>query len=1048
MNLTRIAVDRPVTTVMFFLILILISMVSLSRLPIDLMPDIVFPVVNVIVTYEGAAPEEIETLITRPLEEAMGSIDNVVEITSDSSEERGRVQLEFNWGTDIDVATNNIRERLDWIRDVLPEDADSPVLFKFDPNMFPILFLGISGSMDPVDLRYLAEHTIKYRLERVPGVASADVSGGLRREIQVNLIREKIDALRLSPRRVVQAIRMENLDLPAGQVDEGDIELLVRTKGQLTSLEELGRIVITTREGIPVYLRDIAEIVDGFEELREVERINGQPGISMYIQKQSGSNTVQVADATYRELEQLRQDLPHVQITALFDSARFIRQSINTVRTAALSGAVLAVIVLMFFLRNIRSTVIIATAIPISVMASFSLIYFGGFTLNLVSFGGLALGIGLLVDNSIVVLENVFRHREQGVRAREAALDGSSEVSSAIVASTMTTVVVFLPMIFLSGPASVMFGQLAYVVTFALICSLLIALTLIPMLCRTTLRYRPPEEEQGDGVLDRVFQASERGFNRADEVYTRMLHWALGHRRTMVLGSIGLLFIVVPMMSFVGFEFMPPTDEGEVRVYVEMAPGSRLEAMDVAFLEVEDRVHQVLGTYITNVQTSFGGGSWWRSSGYSGGSLRIKLVDLDQRDISSEQAAHMLRLNLSDIPGLIVRTRASGGLFLMKFQSQGESVGIDIRGFDRAESMRIAEQVQKKIEEHPGITDSRISRGRGRPEVTLEIDRHKAGELGLSVFEIAETVRTAFGGEVATRYRDAGDEYDVRVRFREGDRLDLEDLRSLWLVTPTGERVPASNFVTLVSRTGPMNIERVNQERSVTVAANLAPGAPLGNVVSDLRELLREITLPRGFSFVYGGEYEDQQESYQQLGLALILAVLLVYMVMASLFESLVHPLIIMFSIPFAVIGVILTLLLTGTTLNVQALMGVIMLAGIVVNNAIVLLDYVNMLRRTKGVSLREAVEEGGRRRLRPILMTTLTTCLALTPMGIGLGEGSELQAPMARVVIGGLLVSTMITLVLIPTIYTIIEERRQRAAALRGTKREAVGAQPSARPA
>jgi len=1029
MNLTRVAVDRPVTTVMFFLILILISMVSLSRLPIDLMPDIVFPAVNVVVTYEGAAPEEIETLIVRPLEEAMGSINNVEEITSESSEERGRVQLEFTWGTDLDVATNDIRERLDRIRNILPEDADPPVLFKFDPNMIPILYLGIGGNLDPVDLRYLAEHTIKYRLERVPGVASADVSGGLRREIQVNLIREKIDALKLSPRAVVQAIQMENLDLPAGEVDEGDIELLVRTKGQLTSLEQLGRIVITTRAGVPVYLRDIAEIVDGFEEQRQVERINGKPGISMYIQKQSGSNTVQVADATYRELERLRHDLPHVEISALFDSARFIRQSIDAVRTAALSGAVLAVIVLLVFLRNIRSTVIIATAIPISVMASFSLIYFGGFTLNLVSFGGLALGIGLLVDNSIVVLENVFRHREQGERAREAALEGSSEVSAAITASTLTTVVVFLPMIFLSGPASVMFGQLAYVVAFALICSLLIALTLIPMLCRTTLKYRPPEEETGGGFLRRVFRASEKSFNRVDEIYTRMLQWALGHRRLVVLGSIGLLVAVVPMAGCVGFEFMPPTDEGEVRVYVEMAPGSRLEAMDEAFREVENRVHQVLGDNITNVQTSFGSGSWWRSTGYTGGSLRIKLVDLDQRDISSEQAAEMLRQNLSDIPGLIVRTRASGGLFFMRaFQSQGESVGIDIRGFDRQEAMRIAEQVQKKIEGHPGITDSRISRGRGRPEVTLEIDRHKAGEVGLSVVDIAENVKTAFGGEVATRYRDAGDEYDVRVRFRESDRLNLEDLRSLWLVTPTGERVPASNFVTLVSRTGPMNIERVNQERSLTVAANLAPGAPLGNVVGDIRQTLREITLPRGFSFVYGGEYEDQQESFQQLGLALVLAVLLVYMVMASQFESLIHPLIIMFSIPFALIGVILTLLLTGTTLNIQALMGVIMLAGIVVNNAIVLIDYVNMLRRKYSTPLREAVAEGGRRRLRPILMTTLTTCLALIPMAIGLGEGSEMQAPMARVVIGGLIVSTLITLVLIPTVYIIIEERRRGA--------------------
>jgi HAE1 family hydrophobic/amphiphilic exporter-1 len=1031
MRLTRIAVDRPVTTVMFFLIVIVISAVSLSRLPIDLMPDIVFPAINVLVGYEGAGPEEIETLITRPLEEAMGSINNVEELESDSEQERSRVQLEFTWDTDLDAATNDVRERIDRIRDLLPDEADPPMLFKFDPNMIPILYLGVGGRLDPVDLRYIAEHTLKYRLERVPGVAAVEVSGGYRREIQINLIREKIDALRLSPRRIVQAIRAENLDLPAGEVDEGDIELLVRTRGQLTSLEDLGRIVITTRDGVPVYLRDIAEIKDDFEELRRVERINGRPGITMRVQKQSGSNTVQVADGVYRELGRIERDLPHIEVAALFDSARFIRQSIASVRSAALFGAILAVVVLLVFLRNLRSTFIIATAIPISVMASFTLIYFGGFTLNLVTFGGLALGIGLLVDNSIVVLENVFRHRESGQRAREAALEGTGEVSSAITASTMTTLVVFLPMIFLSGQASVMFGQLAYVVAFGLACSLLIALTLIPMLCRTTLKYRPPGEERGDDPLQQVFELSEHAFNRADEIYRQMLHFALGHRKMVVFGGVAILLAVLPLIGLIGFEFMPPTDEGEVRVYVEMAPGTRIEAMDVAFEEIEGRVQQALGPYIENVQTSFGASEFYRSSSSTGGSVRIKLVDLDKRPFSSEEAAERLRFDLGDLPGMVIRTRASGGLFFMRrFQSQGESIGIDVRGFDRHEALRIAEEVQDTLEGHPAITDTRISRSRGRPEVTLEIDRHKAGEVGLSVVEIAQTVKTAFGGEVATRYRDAGDEYDVRVRFREQDRLSFEDLRTLWMVTPTGQRVPVSNFVKLVPRTGPMSIERINQERSITVAANLAPGQALGNVMRDVQELLRDITLPREFSFVYGGEYEDQVESYRELAMAFLLAVVLVYMVMASQFESLIHPLVIMFSIPFALIGVVLTLLLTGTTLNVQGLMGVIMLAGIVVNNAIVLVDYVNMLRRKHGTALLEAVEEGGRRRLRPILMTTFTTCLALTPMAIGLGEGSELQAPMARVVIGGLLVSTMITLVLIPTIYTIVEERRQRSRA------------------
>ncbi len=1030
-KLTRIAVDRPVTTVMVFLIIIVISTVSLVRLPIDLMPDVVFPVLNVVVTYDGAAPQEMETLVTRPIEEVMGSINNVERIESDSDQETSRVQLEFTWGTDIDAAANDVRERLDRIRDVLPEDADPPVLYKFDPSMIPILFLGVGGKMDQVDLRYMAEHTLKYRLERVPGVASVEVNGGLRREIQVNLIREKLDALRLSPRQVVQAVRTANLDLPAGNVDEGELELLVRTRGQLDSLDQLGRVVVVTRDGVPVYLRDVAEIKDGFEEQRSEEWINGQPGITLRVQKQSGSNTVQVADAVYGELGRIKRDLPAVDIVPLFDSAHFIKQSIANVKSAATYGALLAVIVLLFFLRNVRSTIIIATAIPISVMATFSLIYFGGFTLNIVSFGGLALGIGLLVDNSIVVLENVFRHLEAGEPARQASLEGAGEVSAAITASTLTTLVVFLPMIFLSGQSSILFGQLAYVVAFSLTCSLLVAITLIPMLCRTTLHPEHVAAGASESRLHRIWRVSEKGFQRADDLYRQVLHFALGHRKLVVVGSIALLVLVLPMVKLIGYEYMPATDEGEVRVYVEMAPGTRVEAMAEAFRGIEERVHQTIGPYMTAIRTSFGGSSRWHSSGTTGGSLRIKLVDQDKRDLSSKQIAELLREKLSNIPGIVVRTRASGGLFIMRHLSeQGENVGIDIRGHDRAEATRIAEQVQKLLRGYPGVTDTRLSRTQGRPEVTLEIDRRKAGEVGLSVSDIAETVRTAFGGEVATRFRDAGDEYDVRVRFRERDRLRLDDLRNLWMVTPSGKRVPVSNFVHLVSRTGPMSIERINQERNITVNANLAPGYSLGNVMRDVQPLLRGITLPREFSFVYGGEYEDQVKSYRELTMAFMLAILLVYMVMASQFESLIHPLIIMFSIPFALIGVILGLIVTGTTLNVQGIMGVIMLAGIVVNNAIVLIDYVNMLRRKHGLELHEAVEEGGRRRLRPILMTTLTTILALAPMAIGLGEGSELQVPMARVVIGGLTVSTLITLVLVPTLYTIIEERRARRVA------------------
>jgi HAE1 family hydrophobic/amphiphilic exporter-1 len=1028
MKLTELAVDRPVTTVMVSLIIIVISAVSLSRLPIDLMPDITYPAINVVVNYEGAGPEEIETLVTRPLEEAMGSVSDIEEIESVSEEDRARVQLRFAWGIDLDAATDDVRERLDRLRDMLPDEIDPPVLFKFDIDMMPIMFLGLGGKLDPVDLRYLAEHTLKYRLERVPGVASVDISGGFRREIQVNVIREKLVALTLAPETIVRAVRAENLDLPAGEVDEGDIDLLVRTRGQFTSVEQIGQIVVAVRNGVPVYLKDVAEIMDGFEEVRQIERINGQPGITMSITKRSGSNTVQVADAVYKEIAGIERDFPHLQIVPLFDSAEFIRDSIANVRTSALYGAILAVLILLIFLRNIRSTLIIATAIPISMMASFSLIYFGGLTLNIISFGGLALGIGMLVDNSIVVLENIFRHREEDVPAREAALKGSTEVTAAIIASTLTTLVVFLPLVFLSGAQSVLFGELSYVVAFSLTCSLLVALTLVPMLCRTVLKMERLNPDGNETLLHKIYRASESGFSRADEVYREMLHFALGHRKTVVLGGIAVLIVVLPLVRSVGFEFMPSTDEGEVRVYGEVASGTRIEAMDEVFRQVEAKVQETIGPYIENVLTSFGTGAWYHRGSSNTGSVRIKLVDLEERDMSSEKIAELLRRELSAIPGLIVRTRASGGLFMMRMlQPQGESVAIEVRGYDRDEAIRLAGEIERALKNVEGITDTRLSRSRGRPEVTLEIDRDKAGEFGLSVSDIAGRLQTAFGGEVATMYRDAGDEYDLRVRLREEDRVRLDDLRTLWMTTPRGDHVPLSNFVRLERRIGPTVIERMDQERTITVAANLAPEYSLGNVMRDVQRTLSQVSMPQGFTLVYGGEYEDQQKSYKEMLLAFALAIVLVYMVMASQFESLLHPLIIMFSIPFALIGVILTLVLTNTTLNVQSLMGVVMLAGIVVNNAIVLIDYVNLLRRTYGMPLHEAVEEGGRRRLRPILMTTLTTVLALTPMAIGLGEGSELQAPMARVVVGGLLVSTLITLIFVPTVYTILEDRTAR---------------------
>ncbi len=1029
MKLTEIAVDRPISTSMIVGIVVVTSLVALSRLPIDLMPDVTFPNITVVVTYPGATPEEIETLIMQPLEEAMGSVENVQEIDTASSEERANVRLKFSWGVNLDEAANDVRQRLDRMRAAFPDEVEPPVLYKFDVNQGSIMGFGIASDTMPLpDVRYLAEHKLAQRLERLVGVASVQVSGGRLREIQVNLSREKLDALLLTPQRIVQAIRAENINLPAGEVFSGETQLIMRTQGQMIAPSEFGDIVVATREGVPIYLRDVAEITDGLEELRRVQRIDGIPSVTMRIYRQSGGNTVTVADAAHAELEKIRAEYPDLSILTLYDTSKFIKDSIGNVQRAAIFGSLLAIIILFIFLRDVRTTLIIASSIPVSVMASFSLIYFSGFTLNIVSFGGLALGVGLLVDNSIVVLENIFRHRESGQDARSAAIDGTQEVSTAITASTLTTLVVFLPLFFLSGAASIMFTQLAYVVAFSLACSLIVSLTLVPTLARHLLHLESLERTAGESFVHMIYRVSEEMLKRMEWAYRRLLHFSLAHRLLVVTVSCSLFAASLPLYATLGFEYMPTADEGEVRVYGTMAPGTRLEVLDEAFTELERICRETLGDDVKHVMTDFGMSSWYKSGGSNGGRMELELVDASLRTRTSAEAADALRDRIGDIPGMRAKARPGGGLWIFRYLTlDGESVSVEIRGHDQTVAMGIAEEVKRRLEAIDGIKDPNMRDPEGRPEIGLRIDRFKAAEAGFTVTDVAEAIRTNFGGEVATRFRDGGEEYDVRVRLQEKDRQTVKDLRTHWLTTPSGERVPASNFIRESRISGPLEIRRKNQERVLRVNADLDPEYSLGNVMAEVESSLQSISLPDDFSLVYGGEYEEQKKSHRELIFGLVLAILLVYMVMAGQFESMIQPFVIMFSIPFATIGVLGMLWMTHTTISVQSILGIVVLVGIVVNNAIVLVDYINLLRRKQGLPLHEAVEEGGRRRLRPIIMTTLTTTLALVPMAIGLGSGGELQAPMARVVIGGLLTSTLITLLFVPVLYTTIEELLDR---------------------
>ncbi len=1024
MKLSEQAVNRPIFTIMVVLIVIILGSVSLSRLSVDLMPDITYPTLSISTTYENASPQEIEELITRPIEEAVSAVPGVEDITSTSSEGSSNVRITFNWGTDLDTASNDIRDRLDRVISNLPDEASRPSLRKFDLAAFPVMLLGASGNLDPIQMRKIIDEQIKYRLERVPGVASMDVWGGLDREIHVYINPEKIKALRITLNTVLDRIRSGNINLPAGTVTRGNYEVTIRTPGEYENLDDLRHTTIMERNGSTITLDDIAEVEDSWEKVTRIVRINGKPGIRLAVNKQSGANTVKVANGVLDELEKVSQEIPQVQLVPIMDSSEYIKRSISNVATSAVMGSILAILVLLFFLRNVRSTFIIGTAIPVSVIATFGLIYFGNFTLNLMTLGGLALGIGMLVDNSIVVLENIYRLREKGMSKKEAAIQGSKEVSSAIIASTLTTLAVFLPLIFMQGMSGVMFRQLSYVVSFSLICSMFTALTLIPMLAGKLLEPSQMYKHK-PGLVKSAYNASGNFFTWLENHYKRILDYALHHRIRTTVFAILLLLGSLLLIPFVGTELMPASDEGEVRISAEMEVGTKLELMDEKMKQVEKIIYEQVPEIENSVISV--GGSHWRGNQSNSADCRINLVPMSQRSRSSEEVAQALRKALSGVPGMTLRVRSNSGLFIFRrMASSTDQIGIEIRGHDLDIALKLAEEVKKAIRDVDGITDAQLSRDTGTPEELIVVDRRKAADMRLTVKQVASTLQTVLSGSTAGNYREGGDEYAIRVQVKDADKLEIRDILDLTLTNSDGQPVILRNVVRLESRRGPVTIERHDQERVISVSANIS-GRDMGSIITDIQAKLKQIPVPRDFSILLTGDYEEQQEAFHELLFGFALALLLVYMVMACQYESLRDPFVVMFSVPLAIVGVVLILLITGTTFNIQSYIGCIMLGGIVVNNAILLVDTTNHLRRSENMETCAAIEEAGRRRLRPILMTAFTTILGLTPLAIGIGEGGEAQAPMARAVIGGLLSSTIITLVFVPIVYSWFEWRKKK---------------------
>ena len=1009
---------------MISMVIILLGGISLTRLPVDLMPDTQMPTITVRVNYSGVGPLEMEELVTRPIEQAVSAVAGLDRVDSTSSEGNANIRLNFAWGTDLSEAADEVRTRLDRVRGRMPEDADPPTVFKFDSTSMPIMGIGVEGDFDAVTLRELAQNDLSPRLERVAGVAAVTITGGLRRQIHVDLSREKITALNLSPDRVVQILRTENQNIPLGEINDADRTLLLRSPGQFTGLDEIKNLVVLTRAGVPVYLKDIANVTDNTEDRRSFMRINGTPGIRMQVTKQSGTNTIQIAEGVKKEIEKINSEVDGIKLQVLDDQSKFIDRAIGSVTEHAMLGGLLVVAIIFLFLRDIKSTLIICTSIPISVIGTFALLYFGGYTLNTLTFGGLALGIGMIVDAAIVVLENTYRHLEMGKDRVTAAIDGSEEVWSAILASTLTHIAVFVPMLFLTGVSSIMFGQLAAVVSFSLAMSLLVAVTIVPVLCSFMLD-APHKAHAGAGVMARLNRSIDGALDGLDEFYARMLHKALAHRPTVFATGVALFAVAMFLLPRIGFEFQPTTDEGEITVDAELAVGSRLENTEAVLIGLEDRIRQnvpealMLITQVNGGGGGFGGGSTHR------GNVNVRLVPRDERTRSSEEIAMQLRRELSGLPGVIIRARPSGGQNQMMRGMGGgggdSRLSIEILGHDLEQSKRIAQDLKAMLDTTPGVADTRLQREEGRPELAVRVDRDKAALLGLTVTGVANTIRTNVAGTQAAMFRDAGNEYPIVVRLRQEDREEVAEVGDVLLNTAAGQTVPAKNVMIIDRETGPVSIERKNQERVQRV--NAETETTLSEAVAAVQARMGEISVPKDFAVGFGNEVEEQAKSFNELRLVLILAIILVYTVMASQYESLKDPFIIIFSIPLAAIGVVGMLMVTKTPFSMQAYIGVIMLAGIVVSNAILLVDYTNTLRHRDKMELRAALELAGRHRLRPILMTSLCTALGLVPMALGIGEGAELQAPLARVVIGGLMTSTVITLVFVPAMYTLFEE-------------------------
>ena len=1016
MSLYSGAVKRPVMTTLGFVAVLIIGLFSLTKLPIDLFPDIETNTIMVMTSYPGASAEDIEQNVTRPLENTLNSVEHLKHITSKSKENISIITLEFEFGYDIDVLTNYTRDKLDMVKSYLPDDAENPIIFKFSTDMMPIILLSVEANESMPGLYKILDENVANPLARVDGVGSVSVSGAPKREIHIYVDPIKLEAYNLTIETISSIIGAENRNIPGGTFDIGSNTYSLRVEGEFNDSRDMGNIVVGARNGSAIYLRDVATIDDSLQERAQQAYTNGKKGAMIIVQKQSGANSVEISNKVIAEIPNLQKNLPSdVKLNVIVDTSDNIRNTIASLAETIFFALLFVIIVVFAFLGRWRATIIIGITIPISLIASFIYLFATGETLNIISLSALSISIGMVVDDAIVVLENVTTHIERGSAPKQAAIHGTNEVAISVVASTLTLIAVFYPLTLVTGMAGVLFKQLGWMVCIMMVISTVCALTLIPMLCSQMLRLNPKKA----GFQKFI----EKTLDKVDDVYAKMINACVTHKRKTVLVC-ALVFVGSCMlMKFIGSEFVPASDNGRVGVTLELPIGTRTEISQKIAEKIHDEWRakypeiKVLNYSVGQASTDNTFASM-QNNGSHIVSMNISLYSVTQRDRSIFEITNMMREDLKRYPELEKSQVNVGGSRGGGMNGQS-TLDYEVYGWDFTETDSVAQQIKHILQNTTGIADITISRSDYQPEYHVDFDREKLARYGLNLSTAATYLRNRINGSTASYYREDGEEYDIKVMYAPEHRTSIEDIENILIYNAAGQGIRVRDLGKVVERVSPPTIQRKDRQRIITVQGVVNGELPMSEIIANVQPNLDALDLPNGVYIELSGSYEDQQESFADLGMLAVLIIILVYIVMAAQFESYAYPGIIMTSVPFAFTGIVLILWLTGTTLNIMSMIGAIMLIGIVVKNGIVLIDYIQ-LNRERGMSIRSAVVLGGKSRLRPIVMTSLTTILGMVPMAISAGEGAEMWKPMAIAVIGGLTFSTLVTLLFVPAMYCL----------------------------